>query len=326
MSEANPATPDATEAPVSSSFEDKMAAKFGLDEPSQETQKAEPEAREATDGEPDADLELDVSADDQPQTEGEWLEIERKGEKRKLSKEEAAKYASMGFDYATNTEALKAEKAIVQQYRQALEAKGQITPQVIDARANVVAYERALAPYQNVDWSSLAQTDPIGYTQHRAQFDHLRDGYQQASAQFHHAAQAAQHVDATISEAQLAQERSRLYEIAPDLRDPQRMASEQGRMVKFLKEMGADDNSMRFVAGSADAFSIVRDAMRYRAAVNARAEQVKASPSLKPGAAPPRTTAQVQKTDTIKALHQAKDPGRKKALLDQALALKFGLK
>jgi acyl transferase domain-containing protein len=57
------------------------------------------------------------------------------------------------------------------------------------------------------------------------------------------------------------------------LRDPQRMQAEQGRMLKFLQEIGADEGSLNMVARSADAFSIVRDAMRYRAAVKARSEK-----------------------------------------------------
>jgi hypothetical protein len=325
MSEANPATPDATQAPVSSSFEDKMAAKFGLDEPAAETPKDEPEAREATTDNPDADLQLDIPEDDQPQTEGDWLEIERKGEKRRLSKEEAAKYASMGFDYSTNVERLKAQEALITQHRQALEAKGQITPQVIEARANVVAYERALAQYGNVNWQEYAQNDPIGYTQHRAQYDYLRDQHYQASAQFQNTLNAAQKVDYVISEAEVAQQKSRLFEIAPDLRDPQRMKAEQGRMLKFLQDMGADENGMRYVAGSADAFALVRDAMRYREAVKAK-KQAQPAASARPGQAPNRSSVATQKHEAIKAVHQAKTPESKKAALDRAIELKFGLK
>lgn len=301
-----------------------MAAKFGLDEPKPVEETPAPEAREATEGEGEPEIELDIPADDQPQAE-EWLEIERKGEKRKLSKEEAAKYASMGFDYATNTEALKAEKAIITQYKQALEAKGQITPAVIEARANVVAYERALAPYQSVDWAALAQNDPIGYTQHRAQFDSYRDGYQQARYQYDQTTQQAQKVDQVIDEAQIAQERQKLYELNPELRDENRWQSEKGRIVKYLEKVGADEATMRFVSSSAVALNVLLKAIKYEAALEARSTQVK-SPALKPGAAPVRLTAQAQKHEAIKAVHQAKTPESKKAALDNALAIKFGLK
>lgn len=326
--EANPATPDATQAPDSSSFEDKLAAKFGLDEPTQAPAEQKTEAPSATSGDAEPEIDVEVPADDQPQTEGEWLEIERKGEKRRLSKEEAAKFASMGFDYATNTEALKAEKALFLKHKEAYEAKAKVTPEVIEARANVVAVERALAQYNGLDWTQLAQNDPIQYTQHRAQFDALRDAHQQASYQFHQSLTQAQKVEQTITEAELVQQRQRLYELAPELRDSQRMQAEVGRIHKFLQEIGADDKSLHMVSSSADAFSIVRDAMRYRAAVKARAEKQSAQPepSMRPGAAPQRQSPVTQKAETIKALHQAKDPDRKKALLDQALALKFGLK
>jgi hypothetical protein len=46
-------------------------------------------------------------------------------------------------------------------------------------------------------------------------------------------------------------------------------------------------------------------------------------PVIKPGAAKPAPSAQVQYADTVKQLHQAKDPSRKKELADKALDLKL---
>lgn len=46
-------------------------------------------------------------------------------------------------------------------------------------------------------------------------------------------------------------------------------------------------------------------------------------PMLKPGAAKPAPSAQMQYADTVKQLHQAKDPERRKALLDKSIDLKL---
>jgi hypothetical protein len=46
-------------------------------------------------------------------------------------------------------------------------------------------------------------------------------------------------------------------------------------------------------------------------------------PVVKPGAAKPVSSPQAQYTDTVKQLHQAKDPARKKDLLDRAVDLKL---
>ena len=48
-----------------------------------------------------------------------------------------------------------------------------------------------------------------------------------------------------------------------------------------------------------------------------------APPVVKPGAAKPAASLETQKADTLKQLHQSKDPSRKKELFDKALDLKL---
>src|SRR5690348_17179182 len=114
MDEANPAMPDAeTSAPDSSSFDDRLAAKLGLEpETSEPEQVAEApkETPEPADGELAPE---DVATDDVAPSD-EWLELDRKGEKRRISKEEAKRLAQQGWDYSTHVERLKAEEQTLQ--------------------------------------------------------------------------------------------------------------------------------------------------------------------------------------------------------------------
>ena len=315
----------ATDAPDSSSVDDKLAAKLGFAEPEETTQQEATEPAEAT---PESDA-GELSADDIPaddvQEPSDWLELDRKGETRRVSKEEAKRLAQQGWDYSTNVEALKAEKAAVEQAKAAVIAKAQITPQVVDAAANVRYFERALAQYNGFDWPRYARENPTEYAPAFAQFQQLKDGYAQSANQLQQVAQAAQQIDSNISAAELAQQRSKLYDEAPEWRDQQKFAADQGRIRKYLGERGLTDEEINRVS-DARFVLIARDAMKYAEAIKARGErQSKAVPPvMKPGAAPPRATPQTLLSDTVKALHQAKDPGRKKELLDRALEQKLG--
>lgn len=316
----------ATDAPdSSSSVDDKLAAKLGFAEPAETTQQEATEPVQAT-PEPDAG---ELSADDIPaddvQEPNDWLELDRKGEKRRVSKEEAKRLAQQGWDYSTNVEALKAEKAAVDQAKAAVIAKAQITPQVVEAAANVRYFERALAQYNGFDWSRYATENPTQYAPAFAQFQQLKDGYAQAANQFQQVATAAQQVDSNLTAAQLAQERSKLFDQAPEWRDEAKFSADQGRIRKYLTDRGLTEQEIAHVT-DARFVLIARDAMKYAEAIKAKGERQSKTvpPVMKPGAAPPRANPQTLLADTVKALHQAKDPERKKALLDRALEQKLG--
>lgn len=315
------------------SLDDRIAAKFFG---SQETPATAPEVEQPTtpvetttagDGELTPE---DIAPDETPtQTADEWVELDRKGEKRKVSKEEARNLAQQGWDYSEKMRDYKVQAEQVEQMHAAVMAKAQLHPKLIDAAADVRSYERALGQFQQVDWSKLAQDDPIGYTQTRAHYDSLRDGYQQAIGNWQQVMGASQQVDAALDQASVAREFQTLYERAPEYRDPEKLKSEQGRVMGYLKEISATPDAMRMIASSAEAFLLVRDALRYRQAVKAKSERTaqvpKAPAPLKPGPAQERRTDAEGLRDKVKALHQAKDPERKKALLDEVIARKFGL-
>ena len=315
------------------SLDDRIAAKFFG---SQETPEAAPEVEQsatpvettkADDGELSPE---DIAPDETPtQTADEWVELDRKGEKRKVSKEEARNLAQQGWDYSEKMRDFKAQSEQVEQMRQAVVAKAQLHPKLIEAAADVRGYEKALGQFQQVDWAKLAQEDPIGYTQTRAHFDSLRDGYQQAMGNWQQVMGATQQVDAALDQVAVAREFQTLYERAPEYRDPEKLKSEQGRVMGYLRDINAKPEEMRLIASSAEAFLLVRDALRYRQAVKAKTERAtqatKAPATLKPGPAQERRTEAEGLRDKVKALHQAKDPERKKALLDEVIARKFGL-
>ena len=132
------------------SLDDRIAAKFGLqDEPgaSEEPKQLDTpaETAKADDGELTPD---DLVPDEPPQPPDEWVELDRKGEKRKVSKEEARNLAQQGWDYSEKMRDFKAQSEQVEQMRQAVMAKAQLHPKLIEAAADVRGYEKALGQFQ----------------------------------------------------------------------------------------------------------------------------------------------------------------------------------
>lgn len=313
-----PTTPVTDVAP---SLDDRLADAFGLQD--------DPAPAEPPQELPEGELAPEETQDDTVETapEGDWLELDRKGEVRKVSKEEAKRLAQQGLDYNVKMESFNTERQAFEQAKAAWSAKAQITPQIVDAAANFKAVQARLDQFQGLDWARWESEDPLAASAGYRQFSMLKDEAQNAFGRLQQAQNASVQIDQHLDAAHLQQQQQRLYELAPDLRDPQKMRSEQGRIVQFLQELGADQSSYNIVNTDATAFAIVRDALRYRQAVKARGEQqTRVSPSARPGQAPQRATADGHKAETVKQLHQAKDPARRKALLDSALALKFGLK
>jgi hypothetical protein len=287
--------------------------------------------QERTEGdEPTPDVPADeLSPDDieaQPEDDGESLELNHNGEIKRVSKEEARKLAQMGLDATQKWQAAAETQKQNNEMRQAMQARLQLHPQIIDAAATLKSYDAALRQYQNTDWVRLSQDDPIGYSQARAQFDQLRDGYGQASATFQQVAQRAQHIESQIDAGVVHAQSMRVLEALPEWKDPQRRAADQGRIRQYLASEGIDDGEMNTIV-DARHLIIARKAMLYDQAMKAKKGSPKqnAPASLRPGPAPSRGNQQTLKAETIKQLHQARDPDRRKALFDKALEQKLGL-
>lgn len=317
-------TPESPEVAQQSADDKLDAILFGTDDEGAGEQ-------ERTEGdEPTPDVPADeLSPEDleaQPEEGDDSLELNHNGEIKRVSKEEARKLAQMGLDATQKWQAAAETQKQNEQMRAAMQARLQLHPQMIDAAATLKSYDAALRQYQNTDWVRLSQDDPIGYSQARAQFDQLRDGYGQASANFQRVAQSAQQIESQLDAGVVHAQSMRVLEALPEWKDPQRRAADQGRIRNYLASEGISDEEMNTLADSR-LLLIARKAQLYDQAMSAKKgrQQQNAPASLRPGPAPSRSNQQTQKAETIKQLHQARDPDRRKALFDKALEQKLGL-
>ncbi len=318
--------PTTEQAPVESpSLDDKLAAKFGFGPEESEQQTEQPEAPEATPEAASDDLRPEDIPADEPSDE--W-ELTHNGQKRRVPKDEALKLAQQGFDYTQKTQALAEERKQVEAVKQALQARAQLQPQLVKAAAVIEALQAQIKPYAEADWVQIAQNDPAGYPQHHAAYQKLQMSLQQAVEQYKQVETQAQNIEHHISEQDRQAAARRLFEMVPQWTDEKRFQAERPKVIEYLKENGVTDEEISRLYDPR-VVAMARKAWLYDEAMKNRGQaknQIKQAPPVKSGPVQARPALVEQKRELIKQLHQAKDPERKKALLDDALAAKFRLK
>lgn len=316
----NPESPEVAEAGLS---DDRLLNAFGIANEQEAPEEAP--AEEATEADPDA---LDVDLGDDPPAEAEDFELTHQGKPVRVSKEEAKNLAQMGYDYTQKSQQNAQTAQQLKQYKEMLEAKAQIHPQVVESLATVKMYERALQQYANVNWAQESQSDPIGTMNKRIEMDQLRDGFNQAVAQYQQSTQLQQRVQADIAAADLSGEMAKLQDAVPEWRDAKRYQADAQEIGSALKSYGITDFELGQLADSRFVL-IARDAMLYRKAKQAQQArtQGKAPAVARPGAVPMRTESkQARIADLTKKHRFTKDATTKRAVVDDIIATKFGLK
>lgn len=321
-----------TEVAPEQSLDEKIAAKFGMNE----TESSEPDEQEAPPAEqseesegdePEVPVEEEVAPEVQAPAE---LELKHKGQIRKVSQEEAINLAQKGFDYEQNMAALKADRQQLAQAAQALEAQRQFASQSIEHIAEAKAFERALGEFANVDWIKESTDDPIGAFQKRQKYDSLVAGYNAAVARAQQAQQQYSQARGVVDQQVIAAEQKAIVEAVPQWKDQKVYEREWPEINKLAAGVLKPETMAALEAVILQDHGVsvlLRDAWKYRQAVaQAKAKGKQVLPGVpKPGAPAPRLTKAEAVKEGLKQVHQAKDPKRREALLDEVIAKKFGL-
>jgi hypothetical protein len=178
--------------------------------------------------------------------------------------------------------------------------------------------EAAIKQYNNVDWQAL-DTDSLVKTRHaldmlKERREEVRKKIDEKRGQFEHAVQE-------INKKNLQHANQYLQKAIPKWGpDVQRDLMSYGQAEGYTDvELGSiRDPRMIKVLYKAQQWDKLQSGKTIAAK---RASGV--PPVVKPGATKPVASPQMQYADTVKQLHQAKDPERKKALLDKSIDLKL---
>ena len=260
------------------------------------------EAEEAEENEelpPDDEepVETEESEDSQEETEeveDATEEIVWNGETKAVTKTELKQLAQQGFDYTQKTQQLAEERRIIALERQTLQAQSQIQEKALDIVGEVKAIDRQLANYKNVDWSALAETDPVEYLKHNHAYRELKETREAKVQEFQQVQSYGQQAQAQYAQQLLANESQKLQAKIPEFRNPEKAQEIKGKMLGYLEQRGFNQAEIDTIVDSRFV-EVIYDALRYKGLADTKPavkKRIEAAPkALKPGSAQNVSTA-----------------------------------
>lgn len=328
MEEQQAATPPEAapeQQPTEQSFDDKLLAKFGLGETVEN--EGEPPATPA-DGEPEVEVEADP---EEVPVAGEF-EIKHNGEIKKLPIPEAQRLVQMGYDYEHKMQRVNNDAQQVQAMASAYQARFAMQAQAFDALVEARSFQHQLQVFQTVDWLKESESDPVAAFQKRMQFDRLVGAYNGAMQKAQHLQQPLEQAQQQIDASQVELQTRKLHDRIPEWKDAERAKKDRTAIVEtMVNHYGFAPNEIGGpLLGDHRVVAILHDAMKYRAAkVSAKTKQgsLQGTPKVAtPGAKPPPRSQAQSLGDIKRGLRQVQSKEARKALEDELIARKFGLK
>jgi len=246
------------------------------------------------DEEPVETEESEDSQEETEETEEATEEIVWNGETKAVTKTELKQLAQQGFDYTQKTQQLAEERRILAYERQTLQAQSQIQEKALDIVAEVKAIDRQLTAYKNVDWTALAETDPVEYLKHNHAYRELKETKDAKVQEFQSIQSYGQQMTQQFTEQMVAAESQRLQQKIPEFRNPEKATGLKKSMVGYLEQRGFNQAEIDTVIDSR-MVEVIYDALRYKGLADTKPavkKRIEAAPkSLKPGSAQNVSTA-----------------------------------
>lgn len=228
----------------------------------------------------------DLQSDEQEEDDSEEVEID--GKSYKVPKE-LKDMVLMHKDYTQKTQQVAEQRRAVEEQAQALESRQRLMSQTFEKAVEFREVQNRLTQYENIDWQSLAEQDPVQATKLNLAYQQLQRDAQAKYNALQQANAEAEHLTQQQRQQMLAQAEQDLKARLPDF-GPQ--VAE--KIVKTAKD------SYGFTAqeleGLTDArhVHVLHDAMQWRALQAAKPKAMRAvadaPKAIKPQAAQPRRT------------------------------------
>lgn len=88
----------------------------------------------------------------------------------------------MQSDYTKKTQAVSEQAKALEARRAEIDQQAAATEEELRDRAVLLGVNAQIDQYKDVDWVTLARTDPVGYNEHRARYDQLRQAAEETAA------------------------------------------------------------------------------------------------------------------------------------------------
>lgn len=259
----------------------------------------------------------DAAESQQTETQAELEEVEWEGEKYQLPPK--LKSALMRQqDYTQKTQEIAEARRMVELEKQQRQLEQLFQQSTSQEQATLAELEAAIKQYNSVDWQQL-DTDSLVKTRHA--LDMLKDRRNEVQKKIE----------------------GKRGEFEGKMRETHQKSLQQANeyLTKAIPKWGVEVQKELMTYGQAEGYTDVelgsiRDPRiikslwkaqqwdRLQAAKPLTAKRAAGVPPVvRPGATKGVASLDVQKADTLKQLHQAKDPAKKKELFDKALDLKL---
>lgn len=255
---------------------------------------------------------------DEPETEEATEVIIHNGEEKQLTKAELKELAQQGFDYTQKTQQLAETRRYLEGQQQAIQQQAQFQAQFTDQIAEVKAIESQLSQWKQVNWTELAQTDPMQYLSLHHQYTEAKEAHQEKINALTRLQQQAQQVQTQQQAQRLQMEAQAMRQAIPEWKDEARASAEMGELKQWLARSGFAEQEIASVADHRQV-AIARKAMLYDKLMASGQKKVAAAPpTAKPNAKQPNpTTAKDQ--DLRQRLKRTGDANAAAKLIERLL-------
>jgi hypothetical protein len=234
--------------------------------------------------------------------EDESEEVEFEGKAYKVPKE--IKLALLRqSDYTQKTQEVAEQRKAVEQLTQVVEQRQRVMLQTFDKAVELREIKNRLSQYEQIDWQSLAATDPTQATQLHIAYQQLQREAQKTNGDLQQVSNQLQQLTETQRQQKLADGTQYLKTHIPDFSektaaDIASVATKHyGITPAELKAISEDNPDARFV-------HVLHDAMKWRALQAAKPQAMQkvtqAPKVIKPAATPPKQRTNLAALDRLK--------------------------
>lgn len=241
--------------------------------------------------------------------EGESEEVEFEGKAYKVPKE--IKLALLRqADYTQKTQEVAEQRKNVEQLTQVVEQRQRVMLQTFDKAVELREIKNRLSQYEQIDWQSLAASDPTQATQLHIAYQQLQREAQNKNGELQQVSNQLQQLTETQRQQKLVDGEQYLKTHIPDfsVKTAQEIASvatkHYGITPAELKAISEDNPDARFV-------HVLHDAMKWRALQAAKPQAMQkvtqAPKVIKPAATPPKQRNNLAALDRLKKNGRVED-------------------
>lgn len=296
---------------------DTVDAKLDRFFPSEEQQPQQTAEEQGGEQAAEQTQETEVSAEAETETQPALEEVEFEGAKYQLPPQiKSAIMRQQDYTQKTQQVAERERMVALQIQRQQLE---QTFQQSVGPETQALSeLESAIKQYNNVDWQAL-DTDSLVKTRHA--LDMLKERREEVRKQIDGKRQQFESQVHDVNQKSLKQANEYLQKAIP------KWGPEvQQELMSYGQTEGYTDVELGSIRDPRIIKTLYKAQLwdKLQAGKSLAAKRATGVPPVvKPGATKPAASLDSQKAETIKQLHQAKDPQRKKELFDKALDLKL---